>query len=158
MTWRCVANWTGSAPNIPSTDPTRRSTVILSLAGPGTVNGCGDGHETRINIRATGGFFAEGHADLVRVRVSRDFTTDKFDFENQAAGSWNPIDGSFTINVSEGDNYSAFRHRAMPENAGKHVIRLKLEEAGLRTEKYRIAPTGAIQIVFDLDGPGCENG
>ncbi|MCY4150735.1 MAG: hypothetical protein OXE94_00680 [Aestuariivita sp.] len=170
-TQRCVANWTGSAPNIESADPTRRSTVILSLAGPGTVNGCGPGHETRINIRATGGFFAVGQSSTVRVRVSKDFTNDGFDFQSLVPnGSWANFEGSITVfNVSEGDNVVGLRHVAgMPMNSGKHSIRLELEDFSLNaektwmepymgsmTQKYRIAPTGGIIVTFDLDGPGC---
>ena len=176
MTTKCVlANDVGgSAPNIESSDPSRRSTIQLFLAGPISVNGCGDGYETRINIRARGGFFAAGQSSLVTVRVSRDFTNDGFDFQNYLAG-WQGIDGSFVINVSEGDNYVRFRHSSSNVmNQGKHAIRLILEDSSFNTEKtwrettnrntgatqsftqkYRIAPTGGYIVVFDLDGSGC---
>ena len=166
MTCRCMPNWSGSAPSIGSADPTRRSTVILSLAGPVTVNGCGMNHQTMINIRATGGFFATGQAALVSVSVSSDFTDDGFDFENDAG----LIDGGFVRQVMDGDNVFPFRHKAAPHQgtrAGKHTISLRLVDRGLNTEKtwtenvtsytqkYRIAPTGGVQVTFDLDGPGC---
>ncbi|MCY4150932.1 MAG: hypothetical protein OXE94_01675 [Aestuariivita sp.] len=172
MTWRCVANWTGSAPNIESADPTRRSTLLLRLAGPGTVNGCGDGHETRINIRATGGFFAAGQLALADVRLRSGLADNELNFERTEPGIA-PFFKTIAVNVMEGDNIVALRYQAPPLDSGqvnpggKHVIRLELvddtfnEEKTWRehgrdyTQKYRIAPTGAIQIVFDLDGPGC---
>ncbi len=69
MTCRCRPNWTGSSPNIESSDPTRRSTVILSQAGPLVVDGCGTGHEAGFNIRGTGGFFADGQSAMVQVKL-----------------------------------------------------------------------------------------
>ncbi|MCY4304150.1 MAG: hypothetical protein OXC62_05130 [Aestuariivita sp.] len=172
MTWRCIANWTGSAPNIESADSTRRSTLLLRLAGPGTVNGCGDGHETQINIRATGGFFAAGQAAIADVRLRSDLADNALNFQRTDAGVID-IFKTIAVNVTEGDNVVPIRYQANPLHpgqvnpGGKHVIRLELVDDTFNTEKiwregsmsytqkYRIAPTGAIQIVFDLDGPGC---
>ena len=173
MTWRCVANWTGSAPNIESADSTRRSTLLLRLAGPGTVNGCGVGHETQINIRATGGFFAAGQSATADVRLRSGLADNELNFERTDAGVI-AIFKTIAVNVMEGDNVVPIRYQAPPLDAGqvnpggKHVIRLELVDdtfntektwaepyMGSLTQKYRIAPTGAIQIVFDLDGPGC---
>ena len=172
MTWRCVANWTGSAPNIETADPTRRSTVILSLAGPGRVNGCGDGHETQINIRATGGFFAAGQSATAEVKLRSGLADSELNFQRTDAGVIG-IFKTLAVQISEGDNILPLRYQAAPLDpggvnpGGKHVIRLELVDDGLNTQKtwtegsmsytqkYRIAPTGAIQIVFDLDGPGC---
>ena len=172
MTWRCVANWTGSAPNIESADPTRRSTILLRLAGPGTVNGCGPGHETQINIRATGGFFAAGQSSIADVRLRSGLADNELNFERTDAGVI-AIFKTIAVNVTEGDNVVPIRYQAHPLDpdqvnpGGKHVIRLELVDDTFNTEntwtehgreyrqKYRIAPAGAIQIVFDLDGPGC---
>ena len=172
MTWRCVANGTGSAPNIESADPTRRSTIILSLAGPGRVHGCGPGHETQINIRATGGFFAAGQSSIADVRLRSGLADNELNFERTDAGVI-AIFKTIAVNVTEGDNIVPIRYQAHPLDpgqvnpGGKHVIRLELVDDTFNTEntwrehgrdytqKYRIAPAGAIQIVFDLDGPGC---
>ena len=172
MTWRCMADGTGSAPNIESADPTRRSTLILSLAGSGRVHGCGPGHETQINIRATGGFFAAGQSATADVRLRSGLADNELNFERTDAGVI-AIFKTIAVNVTEGDNVVPIRYQAAPLNSGqvnpggKHVIRLELVDDTFNTEntwqehgrnytqKYRIAPTGAIQIVFDLDGPGC---
>ncbi len=171
-TQRCVVNGTGSAPNIESADPTRRSTIILSLAGPGRVHGCGPGHETQINIRASGGFFAAGQSSIADVRLRSGFADNELNFERTDAGVI-AIFKTIAVNVTEGDNVVPIRYQAHPLDpdqvnpGGKHVIRLELVDDTFNTEntwqehgrnytqKYRIAPTGAIQIVFDLDGPGC---
>ena len=157
MTWRCMADGTGSAPNIPSADPTLRSTVILSLAGPVKVNGCGAGHETRINIRAVGGFFSAGTAQLVTAIVSSSsLTSDQFGFERDGSA---PFSDQLVVNVSEGDNFVPIRYEAgfSMNPGGKHTIRLEVDkddslntpvtwnEGGMSyTQKYRIAPTGGI--------------
>ncbi len=167
MTWRCMADGTGSAPNIPSADPNLRSTVILSLAGPVKVNGCGAGHETQINIRATGGFFADEKSATAVARVSSSsLTNDQLLFEREAGAFFS---NQLIVNVSEGDNVVPIRYEAgsAMNPGGKHTIRLGLVDDSLNMpitwmegsteymQKYRIAPTGGIHVTFDLDGPGC---
>ncbi len=173
MTCRCRANWTGSSPNIESSDPTRRSTVILSQAGPLVVNGCGAGHETAFNIRGHGGFFAAGERATALVRVSTGLADNEVNFERTDGGTINSSPGTF-VSVANGDNVVRFRYQAGTDlmdpqmnPGGRHTISLRLVDDSLNTpiawsengrgytQKYRIAPTGGVQFTFNLDGPGC---
>lgn len=78
------------------------------------------------------------------------------------------------MSVVDGDNVVPIRYQATAgltdpqmNPGGQHTISLRLVDDDLNmvktwtengtnyTQKYRIAPTGGVQVTFDLDGPGC---